>query len=142
MRRAFSNSSLSGLRFFDAVSLRAAFVRRLFARRLPVLAGALLVAMLSSSGARADDCRADGEYEFEADTEIGHIIRGQGIVVKLKAEQCGFAALWLTDEAIKNGGEKCKFGGTWSVSGSESKSVPAGAPFSGKMLVVASVECE
>ena len=103
---------------------------------------ALALIMLVPSGAHAQSCGSGSTVTFDADTEEGFRFRPKGIIVKLKREQCGLIALWMSAELINAQGSNCKFGAIWTVSGTEKRAVPAGGPFSGTLLDVTSVVCK
>ncbi len=101
----------------------------------------LLFLLLLATAASAQSCGSGSTISFQADTERGFPLRPQGIIVKLKQEQCGFTALWVAADLIGPATEHCKFGQVMSVAGTESKPVPSGGPFGGTMLVVTKLDC-
>jgi len=107
--------------------------------RLILLAVVLL--LMPGAHALADDCPSGSELEFEAETEAGHPFPN-GLLVKLKREQCGVVAIWIPPELVQKQ-PNCRFGDVFTVFGSGTRPVPANRwGLTVKMLVVFEKKCD
>lgn len=103
---------------------------------------AVLAFLYLGDAAFAQSCGTGGKVSFAAQTENGFPFPAsapEGLITKLKSEQCGFTAVWVPSELAKS--TSCKFGQVFDVVGTETKPVPPGGPFGGNMLVVTSMTC-